>query len=93
MTKKLLILLLLVNTGCASLQTNVSAGRNYCSTILKEQDLNFNKSSSTLNKKAYTDCVAQIATAKAETSVANATWASIITAWATTGIRKALLWV
>ena len=39
-----------------------------------------------VSKKAYTDCVSQMSTAKADVSVANTTWASVITLWITTGL-------
>ena len=52
-----------------------------------EENIKFKQGDkSALKQKIYTDCVAQTTNAEANLSVANATWASVITIWVTTGL-------
>ena len=73
-------------TSCASLDNSFYEARRKCTQIMYEKGINTKQGSSTLKQKAYTDCVAKTANAKANVSVANATWASVITIWVTTGL-------
>ena len=71
--------------GCASLDNSLYDARRRCTQLLNEKGINVNQSKSSLQKKAYTDCVTQTANANANVSVANASWAAVITLWVTTG--------
>ena len=83
---KSIILFFLLFASCASLDDGFHDARRRCTHLLHEKGININQSKSSLKQKAYTDCVAQTANAKANVSGANATWASVITLWVTTGV-------
>lgn len=83
---KAIILCFLLFSGCASLDNSFYDARRRCTHLLHEKGININQSKSSLKQKAYTDCVAQTANANANVSVANASWASVITIWVTTGL-------
>ena len=56
---------------------------------MHDKGIDITKTKSVLKQKAYTDCVAKTANAKANVSMANATWGYTITMWV--GIGLAIL--
>ena len=85
--KAIIIFCFLLFTSCASLNGSLYEARRSCTQLMYEKNIKLKKGEDTsLKQKAYTDCVAQTANANANVSVANATWASVITIWVTTGL-------
>ena len=82
----LLLCLSVTNIGCASLDDHFYQSKRYCSEIFNNKRLNINAENKEWNKRQYTQCVSNTANAKANTSQANALWATVITAWVSMGV-------
>ncbi len=85
--KYIIIALLVFLSSCASLEDHTYEAERYCNHVFNTKNLNVNNSENNKwNRRQFTQCVANKANASANTSQANATWASVITAWITMGV-------
>ena len=70
----IIFLSLLSFIGCVSLEDAYQDARKTCTHLMHDKGIDITKTKSVLKQKAYTDCVAQTANAKANVSKANAIW-------------------